>query len=217
MQCNQLRELFSSDPRSQNKEALQHLAACDECAEWLTKLQSFEMALSEAVQIEVPEGLEQRILAQQKPPETATISQLHVRRHKWHPALALAASLLLVVGLVTTLNDQQPIEHFEQQMLSWLSNQQPAHYLNQQASDSEIEGMFREVGAELVADIGTVLHCRITTVEDHKVGYFIVNSEQGPVSVLLVANGSKSIFVQSSVGADNSKNEQRIKAAIHWI
>ncbi|MCF6280649.1 MAG: DUF3379 domain-containing protein [Candidatus Polarisedimenticolaceae bacterium] len=217
MQCNQLRELFTSDPHSQNEATLQHLAECDECAEWLTELQSFEVALSEAMQIGAPEELEQRILAQQKPPETATISQLHTRRHKWHPALALAASLLLVVGLITSLNDQQPIELFEQQMLSWLSDQQPAHYLNQQASDSEVEGMFREVGAELVGDIGTVLHCRITTVEDHKVGYFIIDSEQGLVSVLLVANGSKSIFVQSSAGTDNSKNEQRIKAAIHWI
>lgn len=213
MKCEQLRELLSADPRCQTPDALQHLDECSDCAEWAAELQSFEMQLSDAMQVEVPPGLEERILSKHQKPTTKVIP-LH---RKWHPALALAASLLLVVGLITSLNDQAPVDAFEQQMLAWLSDQQPAQYLDRQAPDAEVAQMFREVGAKLTGDIGTVHYCQVTRVDNHKVGYFVVSGEQGPVSVMLVANGAKNIFIQSPAGSDNSQAEQRIKQAIRWI
>ena len=77
--------------------------------------------------------------------------------------------------------------------------------------------IFREVGAELTGDIGTVHYCRVTRVENHKVGYFVVSGEQGPLSMMLVANGRKNIFIQSPAGSDNQQAEQRIRQAIRWI
>lgn len=219
MQCNELRERFTADPRCQDEEALQHLETCDDCTEWLTELQSFEITLSEAMQVEIPEGLEQRLLHRHRPPKKSHVSSLHpiLTPHKWHPALALATSLLLVVGLVTSLNDQQPVELFEQQMLSWLSDQQPSQYLDQQASDAEVEGMFLEVGAKLVTDIGTVLHCRITQIGNSKIGYFVLSGEEGPISVMLVADGSRNIIIQGPAGTNSDKIEQQLREAIHWI
>jgi len=213
MNCENVRELFSTDPRCQIPEALQHTEECANCAEWLAELQHFEMELSEAMQVDIPEGLEQRILEQQGSNNTSNAAPLHriITPHRWHSALAIAASLLLIVGLVTSLNIEQP---FEQQMTAWLSTQQPAQYLDQQASDAEVDKMFRMVGAELIADIGVIHHCQVTQVQDHQVGYFVISGDQGPISVMLVANDSKSIFIQ---GAISSQDERRIKESIRWI
>ena len=219
MKCEDLRERFSADPRCLEPEALQHIKDCTECAQWLTELQAFEMQLSDAMQVEIPEGLEARILKQQHSPAQDKVTPLHriIPHRKWHPALALAASLLLVIGLVTSV-DKGPDSHLhEQQMLAWLSNQQPSQYLERQAPDAEVEKMFREVGAELVADVGTIHYCQVTQVNKRKVGYFVISGEQGPISVMLLADGTRNIFTQSPVGADNSLTEQRIKESIRWI
>jgi len=218
MQCDQLKEQLTTEPQHQSKEIEQHLEQCSNCTTWLTEFQKFERQLNEIIEVEVPGGLEQRILNQEVDKQS-NITQLHAPQqlHKWQPALALAASLLLVIGLIITQNSQHSTQPFEQQVLNWLSDQHPAQYIDQQASDDEIEGMFHAVGAELVADIGPILHCQVTQINGQKAGYFIIAGEQGPISVVLLADGSKSLFIQSSVGANQKKNEQQIKAAISWI
>jgi len=219
MKCEELRERFNADPRCQEPEALQHIEGCTECAEWLAELQSFEMQLSNAMQVEIPEGLEARILKQRHAPREDKITPLRriMPHRKWHPALAMAASLLLVIGLVTSVDKGPDSNLQEQQMLAWLSDQQPGQYLERQAPDAEVEKMFREVGAELVADVGTIHYCQVTQVNQRKVGYFVISGEQGPVSVMLVADGTRNIFTQSPAGADNSLTEQRIRESIRWI
>lgn len=218
MQCEQLKEQLTTEPQQQSEEIERHLEQCDNCNTWFTELQKFEMQLNEVVDIEIPDGLEKRIFAQQTE-ESSNVTQLPTTRSqpKWQSALALAASLLLAVGLITSLNNQHSTTSFEQQMLTWLSDQHPAQYRDQQASDDEVEMMFQAVGAELVADIGPILHCRVTEINGQKAGYFIVAGEQGPISVVLLADGSKNLFIQSSVGGDQQKSEQKIKAAINWI
>ncbi|MES9904453.1 MAG: DUF3379 family protein [Sedimenticola sp.] len=216
MQCTELQELFTADPRCREPEALQHLDGCSDCAEWLTELQSFEMELSSAMEVEIPPGLEQRILNRQKQQPKGHVTPLFpaITPHNWLLGLSAAASLLLVFGLITSLNYQQPVE---QQMISWLSTQQPAQYRDKRAPDAEVEGMFREVGAELVADIGTIHHCHVTQVGGEKIGYFVVSGEGGLVSVVVVAGDGKKIIIQGKEGSDNSTTEKRIKAAIKWI
>jgi hypothetical protein len=219
MKCNEVRELFSADPQSDKAEALQHIEDCSDCAEWLTELQTFEMALSEAMQVDIPEGLEARILQQYKTPQHGNVTQLHPTppKQKWHPLLAMAASILLVIGVITSLNQEPVTALFEQQVVAWLETKQPVQYLDQQATDAEVEMMFKEVGAELVADVGTIHYCQITTVNEQKVGYFVISGEEGLVSVVLAADGSKNIFTQSVAGANNPLIEQRIKNSIRWI
>lgn len=219
MKCEDLRELFTADPRCHDPQALDHIDNCANCAQWLTELQQFEMQLSDAMQMEIPQGLEEQILAQHQQTEKQKVTPLRriIPHRKWHPALAMAASVLLVIGVVTTLNQGPDSELLEQEMLAWLSDQQPNQHLNRQAPDAEVEKMFREVGAELIADIGTIHYCQVTKVKQHKVGYFVVSSDRGPINVMLVANGNRSIITQSLADGDNSRAEKHIRQSIRWI
>lgn len=218
MNCKTLRELYTANPRCGANEAIQHLQECGACSEWVMELQAFEVQLSDAMLEEIPKGLEERILKRCENTNKTAVTPIQRAHRWWQPALAIAASLLLVVSLISTLNvDSQSETQIERQMLAWLSEQQPNQYSDQQAPDAEVERMFNEIGAELVADIGTVRHCRVTRVANHKVGYFVLSGNQGPVSIIVMSDGSKKLYLQNEGGENTRQIEQRIQQSIHWI
>ncbi|MCF6282403.1 MAG: DUF3379 domain-containing protein [Candidatus Polarisedimenticolaceae bacterium] len=216
MNCNAIRKLFTTDPRSNEHEALQHLQACKECSRWMMELQKFEMLLLGVMQEKLPLGLQERLIQQsQHSNTTITPKTQSAALRWWQPALAIAASLLLVVGLIGPLNNETHSEsQLAQQMLSWLSQQQPSQYLKQQAPVAEVDRMFNEVGAKLVADIGTILHCKMTQVAGHKVGHFVVDRKGGPVSIMLMADGSKKLYIQNLSNENHQQIEHQVREAI---
>lgn len=98
MECLEFRRWLGAEPLSQNPDFLAHLEICPPCAAAWRRAQAFEKKLRASFfNTPEPSRLADRILLKQ-----ATLVR-RAHRHRWQKGLALAASLILIVGLGTPL------------------------------------------------------------------------------------------------------------------
>lgn len=129
MKCEDFKFSYSVAPEEIEDEAREHLANCRECQLFVKRQDTFEQQLAGVINCEVPEGFRHSLR-----------NQMAGGRPKFwrYPkaSVALAASLLMVVGLVM-INapqddyqslpiDQLVLEHFEH---DGLSSMQASHQL----------------------------------------------------------------------------------------
>lgn len=93
MNCLEFRRWALADPVHPGPEALEHEAACPDCAHFYLALRQQEEALYQALTVPVPEGLADRILLKRRPRRFSDFRDIRL----WAPALA--ATLVLVLGL----------------------------------------------------------------------------------------------------------------------
>ena len=87
MNCFDYRKLTLADPRARTPEQIRHLAECASCAAFMRESSGFETRLQEAIDVQAPEALAERVLFRRK-----------IRRPRLH-VWALAASVLVAFGL----------------------------------------------------------------------------------------------------------------------
>ena len=97
MNCLEFRRILLTDPGTRDPAFVEHKRSCADCADAVGRSAQFEQRLREAVRIEAPENLASRILL--KHSFASPVSKPWWRNTA---AVALAASLLLVVGLVVS-------------------------------------------------------------------------------------------------------------------
>ena len=68
--CLETRRELTIDPNSRNSDVMKHLSSCEECSQFLQKLKPFDDKLKSALNIEVPEGLESRVILAQRMMQT---------------------------------------------------------------------------------------------------------------------------------------------------
>jgi len=99
MNCLSARRIISTDARETTASLVEHLNECTTCKSFYDRQVAFNSKLKEAFEVDVPEGLEARILVEYK------LNQKKVRSttNRW---VAMAASIMLVVSVavVTTLH-----------------------------------------------------------------------------------------------------------------
>lgn len=94
MDCLEFRRRLGAEPQSRNPELLAHRESCAACAAAWERAHAFERELQVALAVPVPAGLADRVLLAQ-----ATGERQHAMRRRRHVAFALAASLLLALGV----------------------------------------------------------------------------------------------------------------------
>lgn len=176
--------MLLTDPCSRDPAFIEHRSHCPDCQEAVTRSARFERTLREAVDVQVPENLASRILLKQSFEPTR-------ERHWWRAGrfLALAASLLLVVG-VTFLGFQT--YHERQRLASEfvaLVNGAPyALTANRPVSGSEISAALEPAGLDLAGDIGNVTFAGRCLIRDKLSGHIVVKGETAPVTVFLMTH-----------------------------
>ena len=95
MDCLEFRRRLAAEPRARAAEFVAHRDSCHAgCTEAWWRAQRLERRIEDALGIEPPPGLAERILL-------AQTTHMRVRTRRWQVGLALAASLLLALGLGT--------------------------------------------------------------------------------------------------------------------
>jgi hypothetical protein len=180
MNCQQFRQLCTSDPALQDPAFLAHQQSCQDCAHFAQEMKHFEAILLTALQVTVPADLTQRILAQpaNQPPITSWY------RSYW----PLAASLLLLVGLLLSglwwsMNHTLPLK---QQVMVYLTQEPKAFLTTQQVPLEELQRMFNAIGAELVGEIGKVSFCNVLKLNGYTSAHLVLVENNQPISILLI-------------------------------
>ncbi len=212
MKCSEFIEKCTIEPGCQETEFVAHRDECADCAREAEGLTAFEGTLAQAAAVEVPAGLADRILArhaialgaEEEEAKVVSLDRARARRSGparpiWQQWYALAASLLLVVGLVGGgfyLRDTgMPLE---QQVVVALKDSMPmydkmvvAHEIDPNI-ENNLGVMLRNVGARQVAELGQVNYCITTKVGEKMGGVMVFPGKMGAVTVVYIVDAKVS-------------------------
>jgi Protein of unknown function (DUF3379). len=169
MNCQEARLQIGADPGSDDPQIAAHIAQCAECSRYRQELRDMDRIVSAALRVDFPAV---------RP--TARISP--------RPLWAIAASLLVVLvgALAWLLNPRdtfaaQVIDHVNGEAFSLVRTAQPA-------DAAELEEVLARAGIRLKPDQMLVSYAVRCKFRGHVVPHLVVQTEHGPVTVLVLAN-----------------------------
>lgn len=205
MNCQTYRQHYTLDPSNQDHNFLSHKQACSACTAFTEKLMLFEQTLVEAINVKIPDGLTERILQRQSNIQdtpsllvklTSMVKRIwhrqtrrtEVTSHRQQPIYALAASLLLVIGLFASSQWwwQIGMHPLSREIIAYVENAPPTYQTNAEVPKAELRGMFQAIGAKLTGDIGKVNFCRLLTLQGYNSAHMVLAGTKGPINVLFI-------------------------------
>jgi hypothetical protein len=168
LDCRHVRLAIGGDPLNLSEEVRQHIADCGSCAQFRDETLAMEGRLKAALELPLHEF---RAPAKRAP----------VRR------FALAASVLLAVfiGAGAWLLLPQPalaeelVEHLRHESGSWT--------LQRQLSPEEVGAVLRRAGVTYDSRL-PIVYASPCRIRGHVVPHLVVQTERGPVTVMLLAH-----------------------------
>ena len=184
MDCLEFRRLLGIDPRLGARAAREHLDSCPFCADAHGRAQAFEVRLTSALSMPVPEGLADRILLAQLTGERQR------QRTSWHRggwiALAAAASLVVAIGLVRS---QRPVAAALSDLVAaHVTGPDERDALKRQAAlpESMVRHAFADRGIELASVPAGVSYVSECPVGPYRTVHMVMPRDGEPVSVVYV-------------------------------
>jgi len=190
MNCQTYRQQYTYEPSCQEEEFLFHKQACHDCAAFTKDMMQFEQSLIEAINVEIPDGLTERILQQQFKKQNSP--SLLTRFNDWlksilylPPIYAVAASLFLVITLGSGQWQDNTV-YLKQDILRYIENTPQAFQTSSAVPDAELKMMFQKIGAKMTGDIGKVTYCKLLTLQNYRSAYMVLSGKNGPINVFLI-------------------------------
>ena len=180
MNCLEFRRLLTVDPAGQGPDMLRHRRECSACAAFAERMSQFEHTLGEAVKITVPDDLASGILLRQS---MGVDRAERTRRARW---LALAASLLLTVGLVSGLWVVNYPYSLDAVVLAHVNGE--LHHLEDRNNVrlAQLNDMLRPFNTQLRRDIGPIHYAGSCRMRKYAGAHMVLEGDKGPVTVLLM-------------------------------
>lgn len=182
--CLEVRRVLGAEPQRRDSAILAHCQSCVACAAYLRDMLALDARLDRALAVPVPEGLEARIVLD--------ASLKHDRRTRPVTWLALAASLVLAVGIGTTLWwNRMPAEMpLTAALVQHVRNPQEADAIVPGqpliAQVSLVQGVLDKVGAHINGGLNDVTYARVCPFRGRLVAHLVVRGKDGPVTILLL-------------------------------
>ena len=159
--------------------------------ELLNEIQSFDVALKSALQVDAPEGLADRIKARHRntanaPKKARAMWSVPKRRKAWR--FAMAAGLVLSIGLsgffgVRFYKAQHQLELLQTAVLRH-SYHEPQSWIDRKVVDGRmVRATFRGFGIDTVGEIEQVTHVARCHLEDHHGVHLVVLENGRPITV----------------------------------
>ena len=207
MDCAEFQRRLGVDPNALDADLRAHAATCADCTRALARAQAFERRLASALDVPVPAGLAERLLAAAQAeagasrPATADVLPLRATRPRRRQGawLALAAAAVLVVALGLshrrTGADALPVLAIAHVVAP---QERDALELKTPLPRADVEAGFAARGVHLVAappaDVAYVAQCNLGGAP---IVHMVMPESDGPVSVMYVP-GAREGAVESA-------------------
>ncbi len=231
MNCLEFRRRCLADPGNQDSDFLRHKRDCAACAKFAASMRQVDRTLIEAVRVDVPENLPSRIILRQSLQKSRGLNKHRPRRY------ALAASLLLTLGLAGGLYTIMPTASFSRAVTAHLDGEWDTLVQRQDVSAERLMSVLDTVGAEFKGDIAQIRYASLCDFSEYGGAHLVLEGRKGPVVVLLlpekrmagpkVVSGNKSsgMIVPTNNGSmaivgdkDEALHavERQVRAAMVW-
>ena len=169
MSCEQAQLQIGADPAGSTPELEQHLQDCESCRQFRAEMRTLDTHIRRALE---------------RPPVSAGRSRITATWRPW----ALAASVLFATLAVLTVWLLRPsdtlardvVAHVQEEPESWLARQD----VDAQSIDSALRG----AGVKLDITSDRISYAQSCWFRDHYVPHLVVQTAQGPATVLILRN-----------------------------
>ena len=167
MSCEHPRLMIGADPAGSAPELEQHLQECESCRQFRTEMRTLEANIRRALE---------------RPPASARTA-----RFTWRP-LALAASVLLAMLAVLAVWLLRPSDTLAHEVVAHVQ-EEPESWLARRHVDAQsIEEALSGAGVKLDITSDRITYAQSCWFRDHYVPHLVVQTAQGPATVLILRN-----------------------------
>jgi hypothetical protein len=169
MKCSDARFALAADPNDRDAALLEHAARCASCTAYAGDMQELDRRLRVAMEVPVPAG------------------RASLRRDRYFTrGLALAASVAGVAVLVGLLWTAFPRESLASAVVDHMSHEPDAWLASTVLRGDEVERVLSQAGVRLGPGRLQVTYARQCWFRGHFVPHLVVQTHEGPVTVLLL-------------------------------
>jgi len=234
--CLNFRRRWLTVPGARDIALAQHERVCSGCRQFARRGSEFERKLREALSIEVPADLAERIRQRWDSGEQAHKRQLRPLRY------ALVATLLLVVGLASLfgyefLASDSHEAALHRTIVQHINGELDQLYERNEIGMTQVGSLFARFGAELQGDLSRVAFARACRIGRHDGVHMVFKGRRGPVTVfymdgayvedqsridgkrftgVLLSVDAGSIAVVGERGELLAPVVERLKENLHW-
>lgn len=181
--CLEVRRILGAEPQRRGPALMEHYKVCTACAAFMKEMLSLDARLSRALTVDVPDGLEARIVFR------AAFRPKHLHTYRW---LAAAATVLLAVGI------SFGVWQYQQNSMAVLGTALVAHVTNPAEAEaldpgrpvlqdaSFVHGVLKHVGVRMQGSMDDITYARACPFRGELVAHLVVRGKDGPVTVLLL-------------------------------
>ena len=233
MNCMEFRRMLLTDPCSKDPEFVAHRRDCAECADAVERSGRLERRLREAVNVDVPENLAERILLKHS-------FESQARKPWWRSprTYGLAASILLLIGIVSLgLTSHLEQRRLSEEFVALINGAPYALAAREPMSLGQVSATLKPAGLDLAGEVGDVTFAGRCIVRGKIAGHIVVQGETAPVTVFLikeqlvsnratirsdhytgvvVPQGTGTIALVSAPGESLEHLESVVREAVRW-
>ncbi len=180
MNCLEFRRQCLAEPASQDSAFLHHKGECESCAGLVAQVGQFDKRLSDALRVDVPENLASRIILRQ------SLAQAHKWPARLRSVYAIAAGVLLAVGLAGLLTAVTRAPSFEQSVVTHLDTEWNRLIAQRDVTEQKLVRVLSSLGGELQGEIGDIRHASVCDFAKEGGAHLVFDGRKGPVVVLLL-------------------------------
>jgi len=182
MNCLEFRRRFEREPTLRDEELDRHHRECPGCASFASRVLRFDRRLQSAMRVEVPEGLASRMLLRQS-------FDTHAARPWWRrrQVYAIAAALLLSVGVTTTTVQRQPdVSGLGREVVAMATMATYALTSTAPVSGRQVNAALQPVGLAITGAVGRVTFAGRCVIKGRAAGHLVIRGAHAPVMVFLM-------------------------------
>jgi len=189
--CLEFRRHVGAEPSSTLAAVAAHREECPACAGFQGEMQALDRLLGKAMRIDVVAGTRvataPAVAAAGRVPGPSRARQGAVRPRRW---LAMAASLVAGVLVATTLWLSYPGPTLAAEVIGHVASDPAALVAGQPLPEQAVTEVLEPSRVRLRPDMGTVTFAMRCEFEGHVVPHLVVQTDRGPVTVLLLLHRS---------------------------
>ncbi len=176
MKCHELQTAISAEPNSTNLDVLEHLESCSACATYRDQMQAMDRLIYKALVVSV---------------EDSTLSGSTNRRtaskQSWMARWQIAASLVASVLIGTSIWVASTRDSFAEQIVAHTQHEAFAMVRTDARVDEQaLANILEKSGVSLRPDAADVSYAAICTFRGRGVPHFVVQTDEGPVTVMVL-------------------------------
>ena len=189
MICDRARLLIGGDPQTVSVELDEHLQRCSDCPQFRERMLELEVRLQRAfaagpvnsLRLQ-PLELSDTIANPIRPSKSAVPPR--IRSRTWSMGIGLAAALLMGVALWRG----HPPPSLGAEVIAHIENEPGSWTATKPVSAALLASVLEAGGIKLRAPLGlAVVYARNCSFQGHSVPHFVVNTEAGPITVMVLA------------------------------